>query len=305
MKSRTPFIITVDTEADNHWKGGESVTLENLKAIPKFQEVCERYGFVPTYFITYEVTEDKDAVAYLGKLWREGKAEVGAHLHPWTTPPYNDEQSEKRDMPFPYELDDQLLREKFISLHHAINKAFGKAAVVFRAGRWGYDHRIGALLKEFGYIADTSITPLVDWGKIAKGGEVRKFPNFVHASLFPWRINEQVVELPMTVLPRGPRFVSRLADKVGRGTLLSMWCRIFKGTTVDELLFVYERVEKLNLPYCMFMIHSSEFILGSPYTKDERSLDAHLGTFEKFLRALHERGVQGMTVSQVSGKVIQ
>jgi len=298
-----PFIITVDTEADNQWKGGGDLHVENLKAIPHFQEICERYGFVPTYLVTYEVASDASAVAYLSQLWSEGRAEIGAHLHPWTTPPFFDQEAEARIMHFPSELSDEMLRKKFVTLHETITKVFGRSPKVFRAGRWGYDHRVGDLLTEFGYITDTSITPLLDWGGIVKGGRERRLPNFVHASLAPWKISATLRELPMTIVPRMTRFISRLADKVGRGSLFVDWCRIFPETTAEELLWVYDRAEKLKLPYCMFMIHSSEFIVGSPYIKTPEALAHHFSVFEEFLCALHERGVPSMTVSQVSDKV--
>ena len=41
------FIITIDTEGDNLWsyKQGERVMTENSLYIPRFQELCEKYGF--------------------------------------------------------------------------------------------------------------------------------------------------------------------------------------------------------------------------------------------------------------------
>lgn len=50
------FIITVDTEGDNlwNWKEGKEITTQNAKAIPKFQELCERFKFKPVYLINYE-----------------------------------------------------------------------------------------------------------------------------------------------------------------------------------------------------------------------------------------------------------
>jgi hypothetical protein len=299
-----PFIITVDTEADNQWKGGGTISLENLKAIPRFQDVCEKYGFVPTYLVTYEVTTDQDTVEYLKKLWNEGKAEVGSHLHPWTTPPYFDIEEESRLMHFPSELDDEALRSKFTTLHQAVTQAFGREPKVFRAGRWGYDHRVGKLLKEFGYTADVSITPLVDWGRTVKNGIGRKLPNFVHASIAPWKIEDELYELPMSVLPRGPLFISRLANHLHRGTFFSQWCRIFKESTISELVYAYQRAQKLSLPYCMFMIHSSEFIVGSPYTKTEEDLEEHLTLFEQYLSDLHEMGVRGISVSDARKEIV-
>ena len=51
------FIITVDTEGDNlwNWRAGDSVSTENSRYIPRFQELCDKYGFKPVYLTNYEM----------------------------------------------------------------------------------------------------------------------------------------------------------------------------------------------------------------------------------------------------------
>lgn len=53
------FLITVDTEGDNlwQWKPGEKITTENSLFIPRFQELCEKYGLIPTYLTKIYVRE--------------------------------------------------------------------------------------------------------------------------------------------------------------------------------------------------------------------------------------------------------
>lgn len=52
------FIITVDTEGDNLWeyKKGTPIGTENAKYLPRFQSLCEKYGFKPVYLTNYEVS---------------------------------------------------------------------------------------------------------------------------------------------------------------------------------------------------------------------------------------------------------
>ena len=52
------FIITVDTEADNQWADPVPKTTENIKFIPRFQALCDRFGFKPTYLCPYEMVKD-------------------------------------------------------------------------------------------------------------------------------------------------------------------------------------------------------------------------------------------------------
>ena len=44
-----PIFITVDTEGDALWSNSkaEDIQTENVLWIPRFQELCEKYGFVP------------------------------------------------------------------------------------------------------------------------------------------------------------------------------------------------------------------------------------------------------------------
>src|SRR3990167_9614935 len=108
------FIITVDTEADNEWKKkGQKPTLDNIYFLSPFQKLCEKYEFFPTYLATYEVAVNGQAVEILGRWQNEGKAEIGAHLHSWTNPPYRQNETEEaKTQPFPSELPDNELWPK-------------------------------------------------------------------------------------------------------------------------------------------------------------------------------------------------
>lgn len=83
------FLITVDTEGDNlwQWKPGEKITTENSLFIPRFQELCEKYGLIPTYLTNYEMACDDRWVEYARKKEKDGKCEIGMHIHAWNSPP--------------------------------------------------------------------------------------------------------------------------------------------------------------------------------------------------------------------------
>ena len=87
------FIISIDTEGDNQWDHGRELSTENIRYVPRFQEFCERFNIKPTYFITSEVCENVFARELFAEYLKRGKAEIGAHLHSWTTPPFLDKNS--------------------------------------------------------------------------------------------------------------------------------------------------------------------------------------------------------------------
>ena len=52
------FLITIDTESDNQWDYDNPISTENAKFLPRFQELCERYKFKPTWLTNYEMAND-------------------------------------------------------------------------------------------------------------------------------------------------------------------------------------------------------------------------------------------------------
>ena len=72
------FIITVDVEGDNLWKpvitstGMREITVRNAEYIERFQLLCERYHFVPTYLVDYEMAEAQTFVEMAKQWLQEG-----------------------------------------------------------------------------------------------------------------------------------------------------------------------------------------------------------------------------------------
>src|SRR5207253_648831 len=63
------------------------VTVENVRQLPRLDRLFERLAVRPTYFTTYQVAIHPWAVRILQETQARGTAEIGAHLHPWNTPP--------------------------------------------------------------------------------------------------------------------------------------------------------------------------------------------------------------------------
>ena len=121
------FIITVDTEGDNLWAyhDGDEVKTENTQAIPRFQELCENFGFKPVYLTNYEMICDDRFVEYIKPKAGAGLCEVGIHVHAWNNPPYFELKSEYNGNPYlivyPYEM----MRDKFAMTYNLIKERIG------------------------------------------------------------------------------------------------------------------------------------------------------------------------------------
>lgn len=317
------FIVTVDTEADNQWKKkGQKLTLANILFLPRFQKLCEKYNFPPTYFITYEVATDERAVKMLGGWQAKGKAEIGAHLHPWTNPPFSpSETADSESQPFPSELSNNDLWLKLKILTQTIIKNFGQPPTSYRAGRFGFDGRAVNYLRRLGYLADCSVTPKISWKKTLglKGGAGG--PDFRQAGVKPYLLsaedicragNSGLLEAPVSIIYTGSlikenSFLSGrftyLDDGLAKNILNKIlfkkkWLRIFQSSKIGDWSAIYKAAVRNKLPVLEFMIHSSELMPGgSPYAKDEKEVEKVYFQLEAIFKLFKSRGVEGVTLS--------
>lgn len=316
------LIVTIDTEADNQWDHGRLLTTKNVAYWPPFQGLCEQYGIRPTYLITSEIATNPQAVGFLRPLIEADKAEVGAHLHPWTTPPYRDEPGLRFNDPlhaFPSELPTDLLRDKLETLTNQIERAFKMRPTSYRAGRFGFNSVYAGILRKLGYRVDSSVTPLISWKKTPgyrSGG-----PDFSHEKIFPYcvgpDIGYQLLEMPVTILFTNVilyKFpclqpVYHVLQKFQSNRLLHLdliapqplWMRPFRGTTLKHLISVWRAAEKLGLQNVIMMFHSSELMPGaSIYRPDNKSVIQLLGLLEDFYKFMAAENAEGVTLTDAS-----
>ena len=83
------ILVGVDTEADDQWTqaGRRSLGVRNAERLPALQSLFEGFGVRPTYLVTHEMASRPGSAAILRDLAHTGRCEIGAHLHPWSSPP--------------------------------------------------------------------------------------------------------------------------------------------------------------------------------------------------------------------------
>jgi len=149
------FVLTVDTEEEWDWSGDfpkPPFSVKNTENIPKFQRFCNRLGIKPTYFIDYAIVSDKKSVERFKLFLEKGECEIGAHLHPWCTPPVEEEINPKNSHIINLPL--ELVRKKIRNLTQKITDEFEICPRTFRSGRWGMNGEILKFLAEEGYHSD-------------------------------------------------------------------------------------------------------------------------------------------------------
>lgn len=311
------FLISVDTEGDGlwWWKPGDPISTENTKFLPRFQQLCDRFGFKPTYLTNWEMANNAFYADFAKRVVNEGHGEVGMHLHAWNTPPIcNTMRPKLADLGQDYliEYDETAMEEKIVSTTKAIESSVGVRPTTHRAGRWAMDDRYFKLLAKHGYRCDCSVTPLIDWSSCIGSSEGSAGSDYTNYSAEPKRFtfadSSSIVELPLTTSASGfvmpdrltPRLLGRELKRLVNKRPIQ--CRP-TGTNVGQMLRVARQCFAQKDGYLMFMIHSSELMPGgSPSFPDEQSIENLYRSLEAFFEAISDDYV-GMTIGDYAASL--
>jgi len=161
--------VVVDTEEEFDWSAPFSrseTSVDSLGELDRLQEVCTEHGVTPTYVCDWPVVTSPQGERALSGHLEAGRCEVGAHLHPWVTPPHTEEVTDHNS--YPGNLPPDLEREKLERLTGAIEERLGRRPRVYRAGRYGFGPRTAEALVALGYTVDVS--PLAGFDLTRDGG---------------------------------------------------------------------------------------------------------------------------------------
>lgn len=300
------MLITIDTESDNQWDASKTQSTENARFLPRFQAVCEKFGFKPVYLVDYSMAQDAFLKEFLSERQNQAKCEIGMHLHAWDTPPAHSLDASVRGRPYLIEYPDQIMREKLKRLDGKLTETFGQKCVSHRAGRWAMDDRYFQMLSELGYQIDCSVTPGVNWkGKIgakAGGADYSASPQtpYIHKA-------SGILEVPVTIrtihgVPLSLRGTLKQILKSARDALLGRktWIRP-SLSRLEDMQKVLEMIdhEPASPQYIEMMMHSSEFMPGgSPYYKTTSDIDKMYEELEKLFESIRSSGYCGITMRE-------
>lgn len=292
------FIITIDTEGDNLWAVSDlkmPIQTENAKFLYRFQELCEKYGFVPTYLTNYEMAH-ADAMKELGREGlKKGTLEIGTHEHAWNTPPYFPliKAPIKRGKPYLGEYPQFIIRKKLEYLTHLLEDTFQYPITSHRGGRWCLNGVIVKELDRLGYTVDCTCTPGISWKSNpgwsigSRGSDWSKYDNKPFMLTYfqgKERKKSNVVEIPITSI----RKTGKVSPKWFRPT----------GDNLRELLGILDYLYSKETPYIEFMIHSSELMQGgSPTFKVKGQIEKLYEDLEILFCEIKKYGFQGIGIS--------
>lgn len=289
--SETPFIITIDTEGDDLWARPREITTRNAGYLPRFQSLCERFGFKPVYLTNYEMAMSDVFVEFGRDVVARGAGEIGMHLHAWNSPPLVPLTSDDfRFQPYLIEYPNPVMKEKIKTLTRLLEDRFDQQMISHRAGRLGFDGRYAAMLLDEGYRVDCSVTSGVDWrahlgDPNGNGGtDYRGFPErpyFLSPSDISAPAASGLLEVPVTTRSSA---LYRMAPWVYRTPLLRQAANRLVSPALDALspadsdlkamLRAAHAARAKSAAHVELILHSSELMPGgSPAFRSASDID--------------------------------
>lgn len=188
------LIVVIDTEEEFDWSSPvdrNETRVTAMDHVGRVQDIFDLYGIKPCYVIDYPVASQAQGNRELKKIFADGRCEIGAHLHPWVSPPLDETLCPRHT--FPGNLERRLEREKLAILTATITQNFGQRPTVYKAGRYGVGPNTTGILEELGYEIDLSLCPPVDY-RASEG------PDFshCHAEPFWFGASQNLLEIPIS-----------------------------------------------------------------------------------------------------------
>ncbi len=309
--------VSIDTEEDDWGSFAESgASSVNIGCLPALQEVFDRHGARATYFVNLTPLMSSASVAVLGALGERSDVEIGAHCHPWNTPPSTGAGPERSMM---CALPEEANRAKIAEVTRRLTSELGVRPRSFRAGRWGFGPTVSRALASEGYFIDASVSPFVDWSD--EGG-----PDFSTALDRPYRFRPErpldpdptgsMVEIPTTVgFLRGDQqrggAIRRLIQREGLrqlklvalfetlGLLRRRWLSPELSSPDDVMRLAVARLSS-GTRHLDFAFHSCTLLPGAtPFVSDDRDRTRFFETIDRFLGFCVESGLRFRTFSEV------
>ena len=316
------LIVTIDAEEDN-WGdyGAENISVSNLKKIPELQDLFDEFDVRPTYLVSFPVASNWKASTFLDGIQRGGRCEIGAHCHPWNTPPISEKVSKESSMMC--NLPQSLQYQKVGALTEEIASNTGTAPSAFRVGRWALDANLAEILIELGYKVDTSVTPYVDWTK-ENGPDFSELPFKSHwnrlIEVFPSEIDVPFCEIPPSIGFLQSNFEManaiykslvntrlrslRLYGALYRMGLLNRVWMSPEFQTVGEMTRLAAVLIGRNELFLNMTFHSTSLQAGlTPFVRSKEDEKIIFQRIRKVLTFVKEMGIQSATLTEAANSL--
>jgi hypothetical protein len=313
------LLVVIDTEEEFDWSrphSRESTAVTSLASQTAAQEIFETRGLVPTYVVDYPVATSDLAREVLVPWAAAGRCIIGAHLHPWVNPPFEEAVSAYNS--YPGNLPADLERRKLEVLTEAIEETFGKRPDIYKAGRYGLGQNSASTLDALGYRVDMSVVPYSSFGD--DGG-----PDFTAFDFWPFWFggHQGLLEIPLAcgfcgrLKQFGPRLYPHLIHRGGmrlhlpgvfaRTGLLERIRLTPEGVDLASNKRLTQALLDQGCKVFTFTYHSPSLTPGmTPYVRDRSDFQRFLDELDSYLdHFLGELGGRASTPYEIYDRAQQ
>jgi len=279
------LIVTVDVEEQFDWERPICTTNTNVTAVKRVSRahrIFEAFKVTPTYVVDYPVATQPDGYRPLLELMGNGACLIGAQLHPWVSPPFDEPLTIHNSYAgnLPRDLESAKLRV----LTDKIQETLGVRPVIYKAGRYGIGNNTAGILAELGYRIDLSVYPHKDF----RGDSG---PDFRHLDVRPFWFGErrELLCIPLTcgftgsLWWHGSRLYPAVCGPLGatlhvpgilaRLNLLNRVTLTPEGMRIDEAIDLTRSLLRRGIRIFSLAFHSPSLEPGNtPYVRDARDL---------------------------------
>ncbi|WP_445193007.1 polysaccharide deacetylase family protein [Sphingomonas sp. Tas61C01] len=300
----TRYLVCVDVEEEFDWRApldprNRSTTA--MSAFPAAHRWFADRAIGLACFVDHPVASDARAVEILRQVAADGGSEIGAQLHAWVTPPYAAAapgDSYAGNLPIEEE------RAKLAALTDLLRAAFGGSPRIYRAGRYGIGARTLGLLRDQGYLIDSSVRARYDY-------RADLGPDFGAVGNAAYRLGG-LIELPLSSVFTGRfrgigpslyRGLSRVPRGRGTAARSGMLQRV---ALTPEDMPIAEALEAVTVAVAngerllTFSFHSPTLVPGNtPYVRDAADLARFWRWWAAMAAHLDRLGVRATTIGEI------
>ena len=302
------FLVFVDTEEEFDWSrplARENTAVTAMAGLPDAQRFFREAGVQCLYMTDWPVIDDDHAAGILRRFHDEDGCEIGTQLHPWVSPPFDEQVTGPNS--FTGNLPLALQREKLFRLTARIAEQIGTPPTVYRAGRYGIGKHTAQLLEEAGYRMDASVRARFDYS-----GE--QGPDFSRHGLDPFWAGPRgaLLELPLSAayvggLKRGGDALFGLSGRLplirsllARSGLMQRIALTPEGFPLDDAREAIRAMLGDGVRIFSLSFHSPSVVPGhTPYVRDAVELADFYRWWDGVLDLFAREGVTPARASDV------
>lgn len=302
------FYVVIHTEEEFNWSEGffkNNVKVSHAEQLQEFVKDTIAMGVKVVLAIDYAFANSNSGNKVLRHLSEHycDHLEFAAHLQPWNSPPFENDQNEVDErFSYPGNLSFELEFNKLKQLTEKIVQVTGFKPVCYLAGRYGVGQNTYKILSDLEYKYDISASPFSDFSeksgpdyslttnKITVNRGITCIPHSAGLVSYFLTVSAFLMERPSLYRYIKKQFLGKVLLKL----LGVRWIRLStEGFTASSLIKLTQHLEKVDASRLIFSFHSPSLKAGlTPYVNSDKAAQSFKRDSLLFIQYLKDKGYE-------------